>query len=77
MVSAETFYSYPDCKTPFTVHTHASDKQLGDVISKNNKPIELLSRILRKLQIDYTKTEKELLTIVERPKKLRRILFVY
>ena len=46
MVSAETLLNYPDSKLPLTVHTDASDKQLGAVISQNNKPIAFLSRKL-------------------------------
>ena len=44
MVSAETLLIYPDWIIPFTVHTDASDKQLGAVISPNNKPIGFFSR---------------------------------
>ena len=40
MVSSETLLSYPYCKLPFTVQTYTSDKQLGAVISQNNKPID-------------------------------------
>ena len=36
MVSEKTLLSYPDWKLTFTVHTDASDKQLGAVISHNN-----------------------------------------
>ena len=50
MVSAETLMSYPDWKPTFIVQTDASDKQLGAVISKNNKPIAFFSRISRKPQ---------------------------
>ena len=57
--------SYLDWTILFTVHTDASDKQLGDVISRNNKPIAFLSRRLRKTQRKYTSTDKELLAIVE------------
>ena len=39
MVSAETLLSYPYWKLKFTVHTDASDKQLGAVISHNKKNI--------------------------------------
>ena len=64
MVLTETLLSYPDWKLPITVHTYASDKQLGVVISQNNKPIALLSRILSKPKCNYTTTEKEFLAIV-------------
>ena len=64
MVLTETLLSYPDWKLPITVHTYASYKQLGVVISQNNKPIALLSRILSKTKCNYTTTEKELLAIV-------------
>ena len=58
MVSAETLLIYIDWKLPFTVHTDASDKKLGAVISHNNKPIALLSIILIKPQLNYTMNEK-------------------
>ena len=48
MVSAETLVNYPYFKIPFTVHTDASDKQLGDVISHKNKLIVLFSVIFIK-----------------------------
>ena len=48
MVSSETLLSDPDWKMPFTVHTNAYDKQLGAVISQNNKPIAFSSRKLSK-----------------------------
>ena len=77
MVSVETMISYPDWKLQFTVHTDAYDKQLGAVISQNNKPIELWSRKLSKPQRNYTTTDKELLAIVEFLKQLWGILFGY
>ena len=42
MVSAEMLLSYPYWKIPFTVHTDASDKQLGDVTSQKNELITFL-----------------------------------
>ena len=56
MVYDETLSSCPDLKIPFTVHTNASDKHLGSVISHNNEPISLFSIILSKPQRNYTTT---------------------
>ena len=69
MVSAETLLNYPDCKIPFTVHTDASDIQVYDTTSQNNKPVALFSRKLSKPQRNHTATEKEFLSIVERLKQ--------
>ena len=77
MVSYETLLNDPDCTIFFTLHTDASNKQLGDDIIQNNKPLELSSRILSKSQHNDTTTEKELLLIVECLKELRGIIFVY
>ena len=51
MVSSEKLLSYPYWKVTFTVHTDASDKQLGDDISHNNKPIAFSYIRLRNPQI--------------------------
>ena len=67
--------SYPDWTIPFKVHTDASDKQLGAVISQNNKPIEFLSRRLINPKHNYTTTENEILAIVECYKQFHGILF--
>ena len=77
MVSEETILNYPDWTQPFDVHTDASDKQLGAVVSQNNKPIAFFSRRLSKAQCNYTTTEKELLSIVECLKQFKGILFGY
>ena len=77
MVSAETLLSYPDWKIPFPVHTDASDKYLGAVISQNIKPISFFSRRLRKPQRNCTMNDKELLAILECLKKSQGIIFGY
>ena len=77
MVSAETLLSYPDWKIPFTVHTYASYKQLGAVVSHNNKPIAFFSRRLIKTQRKYTTTEKGILVIVKFLKQFQGIIFGY
>jgi hypothetical protein len=66
MVSWETLLNYPDClSNPFDIHTDASDKQLGAVISQDGKRIAFFSQRLSKAQQNYTTTKKELLSIVE------------
>ena len=77
MVSTETLLSYPDWTITSTLHTNASDKQLGDVIIINNKPIALFSIRLSNPQRNYTTTNKELLAIVDRLNKFCGILFGY
>jgi hypothetical protein len=77
MVSKETLLNYPDWSNPFDIHTDASDKQLGAVISQDGKLIAFFSRQLSKAQRNYTTTEKELLSIVECLKQFRGILFGY
>ena len=42
IVSEETLLNYPDWTIPFKLHTDASDKELGAIISQNNKPTECL-----------------------------------
>ena len=44
MVSVKALLSYPYRIIPFMLHTSDSDKQLGTVISQNNKHIALFSR---------------------------------
>ena len=77
MVSFKTLLSYPDWKIPFTVHTDASDKQLGAVIVQKNKPIDFFSRRPRKPQRNYTTTEKEIIVIVGCINQFRGIVFGY
>ena len=52
------------------LHTDASNTHLGGVISKNGKPITFYSLELTPAHINYTTTEKELLSIVENPKRV-------
>ena len=75
MVSVETLLSSTYWKLSFTFHTDDSDKQLGDVISQNNKHIAFLSRKLINAQRNCTMTEKELLVIVECLTEFRGIIF--
>ena len=67
----ETLLTYPDRTIPFTIHTNASDYQLGaDIGLDNKKPITF-----SKAQCNYTTTEKELPAIVECLKQFLGIVF--
>ena len=75
IISKETLLTYPDFNKPFDIHTDASDKQLGSVISQNGRPIAFYTRKLSATQMRYTVGERELLSIVETLKEFRNILF--
>ena len=74
IVSRAVTLAYPDFNKPFVIYTDASDFQLGSVITQEGKPLAFYSRKLNKAQINYTVTEKELLSIVETLKEFRGIL---
>lgn len=74
VISKEVLLTYPDFSVPFNIHTDASKRQLGAVISQRKKPIAFYSRKLNSAQVNYTTTERELLSIVETLKEFRNIL---
>ena len=57
--------AYPDFNENFKTNTDVSNLKLGAVIIQNIKPITLYIIILTAAQTRYTRTEKELLRIVE------------
>ena len=59
---------------PFDIYTDASTKQLGTVITQDNKPIAFFSRNLSGTQSKYTITKLELLAIVETLKEFNGML---
>ncbi len=61
----EVVLAYPDFTKPFEIYTDASTKQLGAVITQENRPIAFFSQKLSAVQSKYTVTELELLAIVE------------
>ena len=74
VLAKETILNYPKFDRPFDIHTDASDRQLGAVISQDGKPLAFYSRKLSSAQRNYTTTEQELLSIVETLKEFRNIL---
>jgi hypothetical protein len=73
-IAKETLLTFPDISQEFERHTDASKLQLGACISQNGKPVAFYSRKLQPAQTRYTKTERELLSIVETLKEFCNIL---
>ena len=74
LVFRENLLSYPNFNKPFVIHTDTGKLQLGSVIRQDNKPIAFYSRILNSSQVNYTTTERKLLSIIEILKEFRNIL---
>ncbi len=66
--------AYPDFTKPFEVYTDSSTKQLGAVITKENRPIAFFSQKFSGTQSKYTVTKLELLAIVETLKEFNGML---
>ncbi len=71
----EIVLAYPDFTKPFDIYTDASTKQLGSVITQDNRPISFFSRKLSGAQSKYTVTVLELLAIVETLKEFNGMLW--
>jgi len=54
IVSREVMLAYPNFNKKFVIYTDASNKQLGVVITQDNRPIAFYSKKLNKHQINYT-----------------------
>jgi hypothetical protein len=71
----ELVLAYPHFTKPFEIYTDASTKQLGTVITQENRPIALFSQKLSGAQSKYTVTKLELLAIVETLKEFNGMLW--
>ena len=74
VLTKEIIPNYPEFDRPFDIHTDASDRHLGAVLSQDGKPLALYSRKPSSAQRNYSTTEQELLSIVETLKEFRNIL---
>ncbi len=74
-IAKEVVLAYPDFTKSFDICTDASTKQLGSVITQDNRPIAFFSRKLSDAQSKYTITELELLAMVETLKEFNRMLW--
>ncbi len=70
-----TFFVPDPPAKPFDVYTDPSTKQLGAVMTQDNRPIVFFSRKLSGGQSKYTITELELLAIVETLKEFKGMLW--
>ncbi len=74
-IARDVSLAYPDYSKPFEIYTDGSKKQLGAVITQNNRPIAFFSRKLSEAQQKYSVTEIELLAIVETLKEFKGMLW--
>ncbi len=73
IIAKEVELAYPDFAKPFDIHTNASTKQLGAVITQDIRPNGFFSRKPSGVQSKYTVTKLELLAIVETLKEFNRM----
>jgi hypothetical protein len=67
--------AYPDFSKVFEIFTDTSSKQLGAVITQENRPIAFFSWKLFTTQRKYSVIKIELLAIVETLKEFKRMLW--
>jgi hypothetical protein len=67
--------TYPDYSKVFEIYTGSSSKQLGAVITQDNRPIAFFSPKLSNTQHKYSVTKIELLAIVETIKEFKGMLW--
>ena len=74
-IAKDVVLAYPDYSKVFEIYTDASNKQLGAVITQDNRPIAFFSWRLSNAQRKYSITKIELLAIVETKKESKGMLW--
>ncbi len=74
-IAKDVVLAYPDYSKVFEIYTDASSKQLGAVITQENRPIAFFSQKLSDTQRKYSVTKIELLAIVETLKEFKGMLW--
>ncbi len=74
-ITKDVVLAYPDYSKVFKIYTDASSKQLGAVITQDNRSIVFFSQDLSNTQHKYSVTEIELLAIVKTLKEFKGILW--
>jgi hypothetical protein len=67
--------AYPDYSKVFEIYTNALSKQLGAVITQENRPIVFFSQKLSTTQCKYSVTKIELLAIIKTLKGFKGMLW--
>ena len=75
VIAKDAALAYPDYSKEFEIYTDASSKQMGAVITQQNRPIVFFRRKLSETQQKYSVTEIELLAIVETLKEFKGMLW--
>ncbi len=74
-IAKDVVLAYPDYSKVFEIYTDASNKQLGAVITQDNRPIAFFSWKLSNTQCIYSVTKIELLATGETLKEFKGILW--
>jgi hypothetical protein len=74
-IAREVVLAYPDYSKIFEIYTEASSKQLGAVITQENRPIAYFRQKLSTTQHKYSVTKFELLAIVKTLKECKGMLW--
>jgi hypothetical protein len=74
-IARELVLAYPDYSKVFKIYTDTSSKQLGAVITQENRPIAFFSRKPSTTQRKYSVTKIELLAIVKTLKEFKGMIW--
>jgi hypothetical protein len=74
-IAKDVVFAYPDYSKVFKIYTDASSKQLGAVITQDNRPITFFNWKLSDTQCKYSITKIELLAIVKTLKEFKGMLW--
>ena len=79
ILCSQPLLQYPDFMQPFVITTDASGYALGAILSQGpigrDLPVAYTSRTLNTAELNYSTTEKELLTIIFAVKQFRPYVF--
>jgi hypothetical protein len=75
IIAKDVVLAYPDYSKVFEIYTDASSKDLGALITQDNRPIAFFSWKLSDTQCKYSVTKIELIAIVKTLKEFKGMLW--